>query len=250
MKPILLGNIWVLILSTESPKEWTVRMLSITLNPLNVNTDGSSTGNPGPSGAGGIIRDDQGHVISAFARKLGYTNSLAAELWGIRDGLQMAVSLGLHNKIIVEADSTAAIDLIMADNVSNHTYSTLIYDCRCLMETLGVRALKHVLREGNKCADILAKLGATQDQSFTTFNSTPDFLFLAVFADIMGVTYPRLMNSSSTVVLNDCNFNEPHVNEPQTIEPQTSSGLAHPFVDREIPISRPFEVELRAHLMM
>ncbi|OMO73242.1 reverse transcriptase [Corchorus capsularis] len=77
-----------------------------------INTDGASNGYPGPSGAGGIVRDHSGNFISAFSRNLGVTNCLVAELWGIRDGLQMAIDLNLHNKVTLEADSFVAVNLI------------------------------------------------------------------------------------------------------------------------------------------
>ncbi|OMO93832.1 putative ribonuclease H protein [Corchorus capsularis] len=44
----------------------------------NVNTYGASSGNPGPFGAGGIKRDDQGRILTAFSRKLGCTTSVLA----------------------------------------------------------------------------------------------------------------------------------------------------------------------------
>ena len=52
-----------------------------------LNTDGSSLGCLERSGCGGVVRDEHGHWVAGFARHVGTTNSLAAELWGLRDGL-------------------------------------------------------------------------------------------------------------------------------------------------------------------
>uniref|UniRef100_A0A2N9F7H7 Reverse transcriptase domain-containing protein n=1 Tax=Fagus sylvatica TaxID=28930 RepID=A0A2N9F7H7_FAGSY len=71
-----------------------------------LNTDGSAEGNPGLAGAGGIIRNHTGGWIKGFSRKIGVTNSLAAELWGLRDGLILAHQQNIK-KIIIELDAKA-----------------------------------------------------------------------------------------------------------------------------------------------
>ncbi|GLU16586.1 hypothetical protein SLE2022_330130 [Rubroshorea leprosula] len=70
-------------------------------------TDGSAHGNPGPAPAVGVIREHMGRWISGFARKIGYTSNLRAELWGIREGLLLAYQRNIQN-LIVEIDSLVA----------------------------------------------------------------------------------------------------------------------------------------------
>ena len=68
---------------------------------------------------------------------IGFTTSLAAELWHLRDGLKLARSLHIC-KLIIEIDAKIVIDLISAENVAAqdaHPYSALIFDCRCLMHS-------------------------------------------------------------------------------------------------------------------
>ncbi|GAV63359.1 RVT_3 domain-containing protein [Cephalotus follicularis] len=83
--------------------------------------DGSSRGNPGMAGVGGLIRDV----------------SLEAELWGIRAGLQLVWQRQLA-KIIVETDSLLSINLINEDPTTPHPLDppdpidALIDDCRSL----------------------------------------------------------------------------------------------------------------------
>ncbi|KAK7845491.1 putative ribonuclease h protein [Quercus suber] len=50
-----------------------------------LNTDRSSSGNLGRVGGGGIIRNSHGEWVSGFARAIGYTTSVAAELWALWD---------------------------------------------------------------------------------------------------------------------------------------------------------------------
>ncbi|KAK9283712.1 hypothetical protein L1049_011962 [Liquidambar formosana] len=58
-------------------------------------TDSSSIGNPWPTGAGGFIIGPDGRLIVGFIRNVGTSNSVAAELWALRDGLQLAWDEGL-----------------------------------------------------------------------------------------------------------------------------------------------------------
>lgn len=48
-----------------------------------LNTDGSSLGNPGLAGGGGLIRDENGDWVVGFARKIGIASSFMAELCGL-----------------------------------------------------------------------------------------------------------------------------------------------------------------------
>ncbi|KAK9274140.1 hypothetical protein L1049_018954 [Liquidambar formosana] len=61
-----------------------------------LNTDGSSLGNPGPAGAGELIRDHNGQWIVGFIQNVGRSTSMAAELWALRDGLQLAFDSGIR----------------------------------------------------------------------------------------------------------------------------------------------------------
>ncbi|KAL7257393.1 hypothetical protein ACSBR1_003654 [Camellia fascicularis] len=70
-----------------------------------LNIDGAARDNPGAASARGIIRDSTGTWVSGFSRNIGYTTSVAAKLWGLRDRLQLARDLNLPN-IEVETNAT------------------------------------------------------------------------------------------------------------------------------------------------
>ena len=57
-------------------------------------------GNPGYAGGGGIIRNDEGKWIKGYARAIRNTTSVAAELWALRDGIQLYLELNLPAVII------------------------------------------------------------------------------------------------------------------------------------------------------
>ncbi|KAL0405928.1 UNVERIFIED_CONTAM: putative ribonuclease H protein [Sesamum latifolium] len=54
---------------------------------VKLNSDRASKGNPGDSGAGGILRDQDGTVMVAFSKFLGEKTNVYAELLAIMRGL-------------------------------------------------------------------------------------------------------------------------------------------------------------------
>ena len=47
---------------------------------LTLNINGSATSNSGPTGGGGLVRDENGDWVKGFARRIGNTSSYLAEL--------------------------------------------------------------------------------------------------------------------------------------------------------------------------
>ncbi|XP_021299308.1 heterogeneous nuclear ribonucleoprotein D-like isoform X2 [Herrania umbratica] len=147
-----------------------------------LNSDGSSAGNPGKAGAGGIIRNDQGEWIVGYSRKLGQATSTCAELWGVRDGLQLAVKRGLFY-VIIEVDSQVVLDLICKEAVDSHTLGPIIKECRSLLEQIPNHRFCQINRDSNSCADHLARMGATMTKDFVIFEFPPDCVRLLLFAE-------------------------------------------------------------------
>ncbi|GMQ00802.1 hypothetical protein CsSME_00047717 [Camellia sinensis var. sinensis] len=116
---------------------------------LKLNTDGSSKGDPGQSGFGGLLRD---------------------ELWGIYRGLTIIMQKGLTN-IDIETDSQTAMELIRDGTVANSPYRALIKDANFLLRCCQC-TLKAIPREANQSADALANLGVNQ-HDHTVFLEDP-----------------------------------------------------------------------------
>lgn len=51
--------------------------------------------NPGTTGCGGLIRDESGSWIGAFAFNIGICSTFMAELWGVLKGLEVAWNKGI-----------------------------------------------------------------------------------------------------------------------------------------------------------
>jgi ribonuclease HI len=125
-----------------------------------LNVDGSCLGTPTRAGYGGIIRNSAGLYLSGFSGYIAATTGiLFAELTAIHRGLLLAVESGIE-VLVCYSDSLLSTKLIM-DHVSNyHAYVVLIQDIKDILSSRNF-SIHHCLREGNQCADFLAKLGTT-----------------------------------------------------------------------------------------
>ncbi|PKI49235.1 hypothetical protein CRG98_030384 [Punica granatum] len=90
-----------------------------------LNTDGASRGNPGLSGAGGIVRDADGFWLGGYVRNIDYASSIVVELWGVLEGLQYVWDLRLQ-RIILELDSEVVVRFIQSPTTANLQFDPLI----------------------------------------------------------------------------------------------------------------------------
>jgi ribonuclease HI len=155
-----------------------------------LNVDGSCLGTPIRAGFGGIIRNTHGFFLSGFS---GYISSssdiLFAELTAIYRGLRMAIDMGLDD-LICYSDSLLSVNLINGNTPSYHTYAVLIQDIKDMLQDSNF-TLHHTLREGNHCADFMAKLGASSADDFTMHSSPPADLLPLLKTDASGTLFSR-----------------------------------------------------------
>ena len=64
---------------------------------VKLNTDGSSIGNLGSAGRGGLIRDQNGIWITGFSQNVGIATSMETKLWAPKDGLSVCRELNLFS---------------------------------------------------------------------------------------------------------------------------------------------------------
>lgn len=193
--PHLLWNLWknrnnVIFNSVcWSAKEILER--ATTIGFMKINTDGSRKMVTGMASAGGLIRDHTGRWLTGFTSKIGKTNNFNAELWGIRDGLCLAIRMGFSS-IMLESDSEAAVYVLTKEIDSMSVESTLIADCKLLMRRFQNIRLTHVLREGNQYADFLANLGQTSPWGTSILDSPPEGMITLLERDAMTASFRRL----------------------------------------------------------
>ncbi|PKI65945.1 hypothetical protein CRG98_013665 [Punica granatum] len=117
-----------------------------------LNTDGASKGNPGLVGAGGLICDSNGNWMGGFMLNIGIASSMAAELWGARDGLELAWDMD-YPRLILEIDSASVRDSMVGQEAGAPPLRPLLSDIRGLLARDWEITFRHTYSEWNCCAD-------------------------------------------------------------------------------------------------
>jgi len=153
-----------------------------------LNVDGSCIGTPARAGFGGLIRNNDGYCVTGFSGFIpDSADILLAELTAIYHGLTIAKDLGFA-VVACYSDSLLAINTVKEASSKYHVYAVLIHEIKILLSQPNV-SLHHTLREGNQCADFLAKLGATSDVSLLTHSHPPDDLRPLLRTDALGTFF-------------------------------------------------------------
>ena len=97
-----------------------------------LNTNGASNGNPGKVGGGGLVRDWNEKWIKGFSRSIGHASSFIAEFWVLRDGLKLALDMGVL-RLVMELDAKVVVSLLTSTGGANKPYVPFLNDCRYLL---------------------------------------------------------------------------------------------------------------------
>ena len=130
---------------------------------VKLNIDGSSSGNPGNSSGEGIIRDQHGHVLSAFSSFYGFRTNMQAEAMALLEGLHLCISLGMQY-IKVELDSLVLLNVINGERRCPWRIDEVIARARVALRQASFE-LTHCYRETNAAADSLAKRAVSSGDS-------------------------------------------------------------------------------------
>ena len=79
---------------------------------------------------------------------IGFSSSVEAELWALRDGLSLCLSLNIL-AMEVEIDVKVVSDWIINSNSSNLNISSLIVDCKTLFSRISQVKINHCFHEAN-----------------------------------------------------------------------------------------------------
>ena len=168
-----------------------VRWTKLLVGWHKLNTDEASCGNPGKAGGGGVIRDCHGIWVKGFLRSIGHTASVMTEWWALRDGLTLAIQLGI-NQLEVELDGKVIVEMLNGVDYPNRSYAPLLCDCRSLIARFMQVQVGQVFREANKCIDFLAKRGCFRMENFAVFDASPsNDLNILLDAYVNGLYYYR-----------------------------------------------------------
>jgi ribonuclease HI len=123
-------------------------------------TDGASRGNPGESGIGIILKDEDGHVLLSEFGYIGETTNNVAEYTALLTLLKLMKKFSCTH-LIVQSDSELMVRQLNGEyRVKDENLKKLVQRVHRLMAKAPYTyELVHIPREQNKDADRLANLG-------------------------------------------------------------------------------------------
>lgn len=126
------------------------------MEPLTLQFDGGSRGNPGPAGIGVVIRAEDGTPVVTIGRYIGKATNNVAEYSALVAGLQELKKLGATH-IHIKGDSELVIKQLKREYKVKHPDLKILYaDATDLMDGFKVLSIQHTYREKNSLADALA----------------------------------------------------------------------------------------------
>lgn len=122
--------------------------------------DGGARGNPGPAGAGAVVRDSNGNTVLEVSKFLGHQTNNFAEYDAVisaLDGLSREVATPREVTVLVKLDSQLVVKQMTGEYKVKHPnirpqYEKLVALVRLFKNV----TFTHVPREQNKDADRLA----------------------------------------------------------------------------------------------
>lgn len=133
-------------------------------NSATIYVDGSSRGNPGPSGIGYKVIGVNGETLAQGGEFIGFATSRVAEYYAMKEGCEQAIELGLRSVRFVSDNLMMVNQLNGIYKVKNRDILPIYDDIHRLLEHFEACAFMHVAREQNTAAD--AEANAAIDRHF------------------------------------------------------------------------------------
>ena len=106
-------------------------------------------GNPGPAGAGGVLRDAKGEWLAGFSEHLGHCSSVKAELRAVWRGLSLAKEMQAQ-RVWLQTDSNVVVSMLAGHTHRHPEHRAIFQKCTRLMEWTGWEVkCTHCFREAN-----------------------------------------------------------------------------------------------------
>jgi ribonuclease HI len=123
---------------------------------LKLYTDGASRGNPGPSGAGGVIFSTDGTVLEEISEYLGIATNNVAEYQALRLTLERASQLDLKS-VEVFMDSKLVVEQVTGRwKINNENLKLINNQIQAILPHFKEISFNHIYRNLNRHADALA----------------------------------------------------------------------------------------------
>ncbi|MEM1584364.1 MAG: ribonuclease HI family protein [Nitrososphaerota archaeon] len=133
---------------------------------LKIFFDGSSQGNPGPSGIGLIIYNEEGREIFRSSDYIGLRTNNEAEYLALIKSLEIASRLGA-DEVELYSDSELLVKQINKEyNVRDEKIRRLYREVQELMKNIKKFKIMHISRVENREADRLAREAAENPKQY------------------------------------------------------------------------------------
>jgi ribonuclease HI len=139
---------------------------------LVIHTDGAARGNPGPAGAGAVLRDADGTVVAEIAEPLGHATNNVAEWTAVLLALEEALRLGATHVDLRMDSELVARQIIGIYKVKHPDLKPIHAAVMVLLGGLEGYTVGHVPRALNADADRLSNVAI--DGPPLTTKSLPD----------------------------------------------------------------------------
>ncbi|KAK2654891.1 hypothetical protein Ddye_014747 [Dipteronia dyeriana] len=130
------------------------------------NVDGSSMGNPGSAGIGGVLRDANGKVLCLFSSSVGLVDSNLAEVLAIHRACEL-ISYNMYfieRNITILNDSKSAVSCINGDDFGHLNFVSVLYEIKQFLFSKSTVLIEFTNRSSNSLAYVLAKAGSGLQQ--------------------------------------------------------------------------------------
>jgi ribonuclease HI len=125
---------------------------------LLIHTDGAARGNPGPAGAGAVLRDPEGRIVAEIAHGLGRATNNVAEWTAVLLALEEATRLGATHVDLRMDSQLVARQISGAYRVKHPDLQPIHRSVMELLRAFDGYTVGHIPRELNKDADRLSNV--------------------------------------------------------------------------------------------
>ena len=126
------------------------------MNSVRIYIDGATRGNPGKSGIGVVVRDEEDRTVSKISEYIGITTNNVAEYTALIYALQEALIMR-EKEVVIFTDSELLAKQVRGEYmVKNEDLKRLRKQVAHLIKGFEKVDIQFVKRERNKSADVLA----------------------------------------------------------------------------------------------
>ena len=139
-------------------------------DPITLEFDGGSRGNPGPAGIGIVLRSKDGTELVTLGRFIGRATNNVAEYRALITALQKAKELGAK-RVAIRGDSELVVKQMKGEyRVKNEALRDLYEEAQSILAQFEHATIDHNYRHKNALADKLANLAMDRKADVTEVN--------------------------------------------------------------------------------